>query len=354
MKLDTPAARAATIGAAALAALGSAAWVEHRARLAQRRHHAPHRLMYVNGVRLHYQLVGEGPAVLLVHGNLVHGADFEASGLLDRLAMKHQVLVIDRPGFGHSDRPRDRPWTPAMQARLLHQAVSTLGLQRVVVVGHSLGAQVALAMALQNPASVDGLVLVGGYYWPRLRLDRWLAAPAAMPVLGDVLRYTTSAWTARATLGPAVRSMFHPHPVPERFHELLPREMLLRPLQQRAAAEDATHLVAQARALVKQYASLQMPVTLIAGAKDGIVSAKQSRWLHAGLPHSRLHILDGVGHMAHYQAHDTIEAGVQRALANSHGTMVRPEPAELPRRSSTSPLPRTPSTSPEPLPTGGR
>lgn len=354
MKLDTPAARAATVGAAALAALGSAAWVEHRARLAQRRHHAPHRLMYVNGVRLHYQLVGEGPAVLLVHGNLVHGADFEASGLLDRLAMKHQVLVIDRPGFGHSDRPRDRPWTPAMQARLLHHAASTLRLQRMVVVGHSLGAQVALAMALQNPAGVDGLVLVGGYYWPRLRLDRWLAAPAAMPVLGDVLRYTTSAWTARATLGPAVRAMFHPHPVPERFHELLPREMLLRPLQQRSAAEDATHLVAQARALVKQYAELEMPVTLVAGAKDRIVPPRQSRWLHAGLPHSRLHILDGVGHMAHYQAHDTIVAGVERALANSHTAMVRPEPAELPRRSSTSPLPRTPSTSPEPLPTGDR
>ena len=355
MNLDTTAARAATAGAVALAALGSAAWVEHRARLAERRHHAPHRLMYVNGVRLHYQLVGEGSPVLLVHGNLVDGADFEASGLLDRLAMKHQVLVIDRPGYGHSDRPRDQPWTPAMQARLLHHAASTLGLHRMVVVGHSMGAQVALAMALQNPASVDGLVLVGGYYWPRLRLDRWLAAPAAMPVLGDVLRYTASAWTARATLGSALRAMFHPHPVPRRFHELLPREMLLRPLQQRATAEDATHLVAQARALVKQYVALQTPVTLIAGAQDRVVSPKQARWLHAGMPHSRLHVLDGMGHMAHYQAaaHDAIEAGVERALSASNAAIVRPETAQLPRRSSTSPLPRTPSISPQPLPTGG-
>jgi len=356
MNLDTPAARAATAGAVALAALGSAAWVEHRARLAERRHHAPHRLMYVNGVRLHYQLVGEGPPVLLVHGNLVDGADFEASGLLDHLAMKHQVLVIDRPGYGHSDRPRDQPWTPAMQARLLHHAASTLGLHRMVVVGHSMGTQVALAMALQNPATVDGLVLVGGYYWPRLRLDRWLAAPAAMPVLGDVLRYTTSAWMARATLGSALRAMFHPRPVPRRFHELLPREMLLRPLQQRATAEDASHLVAQARALVKQYAALQTPVTLIAGKQDRVVSPRQTRWLHAGMPHSRLHLLDGMGHMAHYepQAHEAIVAGVERALATSQAAVVRPETTEPPRRSSTSPLPLTPSVSPEPLPTGGR
>jgi len=132
--------------------------------------------------------------------------------------------------------------------------------------------------------------------------------------------------------------------------------MLLRPLQQRAAAEDATHLVAQARALVKQYVALQAPVTLIAGAQDRVVSPKQTRWLHAGMPHSRLHILDGMGHMAHYEtaAHDVIEAGVERAFSATNAAIVRPETTELPRRSSTSPLPRTPSVSPEPLPTGGR
>jgi pimeloyl-ACP methyl ester carboxylesterase len=101
--------RAALAGAVGLAALASALFVERRSRAAERDHHAPHHLIYIQGTRLHYRLVGNGPPVLLVHGNLVDGADFEVSGLVERLARHYQVLVIDRPGFGHSARPRGPP-----------------------------------------------------------------------------------------------------------------------------------------------------------------------------------------------------------------------------------------------------
>lgn len=354
MNMSSGAQRATSLGAlATVAAAASAVWVEQQARAAERRHQAPHDLIYIEGTRLHYRLVGEGPPVLLLHGNMVHGADFEASGLLERLARQYRVLVIDRPGFGHSDRPRGEVWTPVRQARLLFRAASVLGLERPVVVGHSLGTQVALAMALQNPLAVRGLVLVAGYYWPGFRLDRWLAAPCAVPVLGDVLRYTAHAWTARATLGAAVRAMFDPEPVPPAFRQLMPREMLLRPLQQRATAEDGSRMVAQARVLVKQYAQLQVPITLVAGKRDRVVSPSQSQMLHAGLPHSRLHLLDGVGHMAHYHAHETIVGGIERAFAPPNAP-ARADAQQIPRRSSTSPLPQPTSVSPEPLPTADR
>lgn len=317
--------RVASLGAVALALVANALWVERRSRAAERQHHAPHDLVYVDGTRLHYRLLGDenAPPVLLVHGNLVDGADFEASGLLDRLAREYRVLVIDRPGFGHSDRPRGEVWTPARQAKLLHHAAEVLGLERPVVVGHSLGAQVALCMAMQEPADVAGLVLVSGYYWPSLRLDRWMAAPAAVPVLGDALRYTTAAWTARATLGPAVRAMFAPAPVPERFFELLPREMLLRPLQQRATAEDGSHMVAQARALARRYESLgDMPITIVAGNEDRVVSPEQAVRLQACLPRARLRLLAGVGHMAHYHAHEKIADAIAEAVSASRPSVV--------------------------------
>ncbi|HZY19641.1 MAG TPA: alpha/beta hydrolase [Ramlibacter sp.] len=316
------------LGAAvALTALGSALWVEHASRQAERRHHAPHHHLYIDGTRLHYRLVGEGPPVLLVHGNLVDGADFEASGLLARLADNHQVLVIDRPGFGHSDRPRGIAWTPARQARLLHRAAAALGMHRPVIVGHSIGTQVAVAMALQEPADVAGLVLVSGYYWPSLRLDRWMVAPAAVPVLGDLLRYTTSAWTARATLGATLRAIFAPGPVPEQFRQLLPDELLLRPLQQRAIAEDGARMVAQARALRPHYGELRVPVTLVAGSEDRIVSPQQSVRLHRQVPRGRLRLVSGVGHMAHYHAHAQILAGVEEALAAGRPGLVVPDDA---------------------------
>lgn len=311
---STPELRGA-LGAIALASLASALWVERSSRAAERDHPAPHRIMYIDGTRLHYQVRGEGPPVLLLHGNLLHGADYEASGLVERLAREHQVIVIDRPGFGWSDRPRGKAWTPAEQARLLRRVLGVLGVHRPVVVGHSMGTQVAMAMALQEPANVAGLVLVGGYYWPRVRVDRWMAVPAAVPVLGDVMRYTSAAWTARAMLPLSVRAMFHPLPVPDNFGTLLPRELLLRPLQQRATVEDGSRMNAQARAFTERYATLRAPLTLIAGEDDHIISPEQSVRLHHVVAGSELHVLPGVGHMAHYAAQDLIANAVRRALA---------------------------------------
>lgn len=313
--------KSATLATLTLSTLASALWIEHASRQAERRHHAPHHLMYLGGTRLHYQLTGpeDAPPVLLVHGNTVDSADFTASGLLQRLARDHRVLVIDRPGFGHSDRPRGNDWTPAQQGRLLLRVAEALGLHRPVVVGHSLGAQVALTMALAHPQDVAGLVLVSGYYFPSLRPDRWMAMPAALPLIGDVLRYTTAAWTARATLGGMVRAMFGPQPVPDRFWELMPREMLLRPLQQRAMAEDGWNMVPQARALARRYDQLRLPVTLVAGTADKVVSPEQAQRLHALLPQARLHLVEGVGHMAHYVAQGQIVAGVEAAADKREG-----------------------------------
>ena len=159
------------LAAAAGAAAGIAAWVRASARRAEREHPPTGRYAYIDGVRLHYVMRGEGTPVVLLHGNAVTQADFQASGLMDQLARRHQVIAFDRPGFGHSSRPRDRLWTPRAQAELLRRALTALGIRRPVVVGHSMGTMVALAMALDYPDEVAGLVLIGGYYYPKLRVD---------------------------------------------------------------------------------------------------------------------------------------------------------------------------------------
>ena len=305
----------APLAAVAVATAGTAACVHHQARRAEQRHAAPGKFIHIDGVRLHYRIVGDGPAVLLVHGNTVHGNDFDASGLLRRLARNHRVLVIDRPGFGWSDRTRDRLWTPAEQARLLCRAAVALGVENFAVVGHSLGTQVALAMALGDPAHVNRLVLVGGYYFPSFWLDVVTAELGAIPWFGDAMRYTFASLASRLLLGPTVRALFAPQPVPASFDEELPRELLLRPLQQRATSEDGAHMVTQARVLKAHYQDLKVPVTLVAGAQDTIVDSRsQSGRLHHVLPHSKLHILDGVGHMAHYHAPELIATAVAAPL----------------------------------------
>ena len=68
-----------------------------------------------------------------------------------------------------------------------------------------MGAMVALALALDHPEDVRRLVLLGGYYYPSARVDALLTAPVALPVLGDVMRYTVTAVSARLMLKRLVR-----------------------------------------------------------------------------------------------------------------------------------------------------
>lgn len=303
------------VAVAAAAGAATAMWVEFQARKAERDHPPSGRFIDVDGVRLHYVLRGEGPPVVLLHGNAVTLDDFHASGLLHRLAESHCVIAFDRPGFGYSTRPRDRVWTPSAQAHLLQMALTRLGIERPVVLGHSMGTLVALALALDHPAQVQSLVLLSGYYYPEFRLDALLMSPVAWPLIGDVMRYTATALSARATLDTAIEQIFAPEAVPAIFMPAVSREILLRPSQLRANAEDAAAMRQAAKSLSARYGELRMPVTIIAGAADKIVDVNDhAARLHHDLPQSVLSVLPDTGHIVHYRHHDLIVQAIDSPM----------------------------------------
>ena len=94
------------------------------------------------------------------------------------------------------------------------------------MLGHSFGASVALAYALRYP--VERLVLASGYYYPTVRLDAPFLVPPAVPLLGDLMRYTVSPILGRLLWPAWLRLLFAPGPVPRRFKPF-PAWMALRP-----------------------------------------------------------------------------------------------------------------------------
>ena len=298
------------VTAAVLAA--TAAWVAYRANRAEHNDPQSGTFMDVDGTRIHYVDRGSGPVIVLLHGNALRLEDFVAAGMIDRLAKDHRVIAFDRPGFGHSDRPRMRVWTPDAQAELLQKALKRLGVSSAVIMGHSWGTLVAIALTLREQTVVRRLVLISGYYFPDARFDVLLAAPAAIPGIGDVMRYTVSAIFARLTLGRSIKAMFYPKPVPPRFLPVLSREMLVRPLQLRADAEDAAFMIPAARALSQRYTEITVPVVIFAGEDDKVVSPdKHARKLHARLSGSELRVIPGEGHMVHYGQLEQVIAAVE-------------------------------------------
>ena len=306
--LSTSAVVGATIFAVAISA-----FVNHRlARKAERDNPPAGKFLDVDGVRLHFVERGSGEPLVLLHGNGSMIQDFESSGLIDLAARSYRVIAFDRPGYGHSDRPRSTIWTPEAQADLIHAALAQLGIERATILGHSWGCSVAVALAHKYPDLVGGLVLASGYYYPTARVDVIGMASPAVPLVGDVMRYAISPILSRLMWPLLMRKLFGPQPVPEKFAGF-PKAIAVRPSQIRASAAESALMVPDAFAARGTYSGLKMPVSIIAGAEDRLVDADlQSARLHREVVQSSFHLVPGAGHMIHQTATEAVMSAIEK------------------------------------------
>jgi pimeloyl-ACP methyl ester carboxylesterase len=326
--------------AALLAGLGLGAcalFVRAKSKQAEREYPPQGKFVEVDGVRLHYIERGQGPVLVLLHGNMVLSGDFDQSGLIDQAAEHYRVIAFDRPGYGYSERPRTTVWTPENQARLLHHALQEIGVDSALVAGHSWGTMVALAMALEVPDFVRGLVLLSGYYYPSVRLDVPLMSPPAIPLLGDLLRYTVLPIMQRLSFPLMAKRMFSPQRISERFRAI-PPWLLLRPGQLRASAVESALMVPSAMMLAKRYPELKVPATIIHGTRDKMTNfGHNAERLHERIEHSELQLQPGVGHMTHYAHPEKVmEAIAAMAAQVGEPVAIRSPRAEALARASES------------------
>ncbi len=173
------------------------------------------RFITVDGTRLHYIDRGTGTPVVLLHGNGSMIGDFVSSGITERLGPGHRVITFDRPGFGYSERPSGQTWGPFEQAKLLSRAFSLLEIEQPIVVGHSWGTLVALALALEAPEKVAGLVLLSGYYYPIPHAHSSGLAASAFPMADAIIQQTIMPFVLHLMVPGAVRRVFAPcMPIP--------------------------------------------------------------------------------------------------------------------------------------------
>ncbi|MFC4595629.1 alpha/beta fold hydrolase [Sphingobium tyrosinilyticum] len=300
-----------TIGAGAAALVGTA-WFNHmNSKRVETQCPPTGEFIEVDGVRLHYVDRGVGPPVVLLHGNGVMLQDWEVSGVLGIAAEHHRVIAFDRPGFGYSSRPRSSAWTPAAQANLIAAALKQIGVGPAVVVGHSWGTMVALALALDNADVSAGLVLLSGYYYGSARPDVLPASVPAVPLLGDVLARTVAP-LAGLLMGPsALKVSFSPAPVSEKFADF-PVAMALRPGQIRATAADTAMMIPGAIALSRRYGELNLPVIIMAGEGDQIAHVdKHARKLVNDIAGAELRIIPEQGHLFHYAVPEQVAAAIE-------------------------------------------
>jgi pimeloyl-ACP methyl ester carboxylesterase len=309
------------LGAAVLgtALLGACAWLVHTKVRRAEAENPPHgKFVCVDGVRLHYAEHGspDAPPLVILHGMGAWSLEIETSGLVEMAARDFHVIVFDRPGYGHSDRPSGRSYTAQAQAELFLGALARLNVRKPVVLGHSWGTLVARAMAQDHPAQLRAVVLAAGYYTPSLRLDTFFLSAPAIPVIGTLMRHTISPVLGRLLWPLFVRRIFGPAPTNPEFTEKYPVWMNLRPAQLRASAAESGALPFEAARLRAREHPPELPMVLVAGDKDRLVSTQwQSGRLHKRLPGTRLHRVPNAGHMVHHTAAGAVMGAIREAHA---------------------------------------
>ncbi len=289
--------------------------------LIERAHPPQGQMIAVDGARLHVVDLGprqaSGPAVVMLHGASSNLEVMRPLG--ERLARTHRVILIDRPGHGWSTRASFSDSTPQPQARMIAQALQQLDIGPAVFVAHSWAGALALRIALDHPDRVGGLVMLApaAYPWPG-GVSQYNYV-VTTPVVGPLLAYTVTLPLGLMLAEPGTRGVFAPQAMAESFVKDSATRLLLRPREFIANAWDLVSLRQAMAEQAPRYATLSVPISIIAGDADKTVSTHiHSQPLARTAKNARLTVLPGVGHMIQYAAPDLVISEVE--AMTGHGS----------------------------------
>jgi pimeloyl-ACP methyl ester carboxylesterase len=270
------------------------------------------RFLNLDGERIHYLDKGAGPALFLIHGLCGQMGNYTYA-LVDRLARDFRVVAVDRPGSGYSTRPADADASLRAQARALAKVIRALNLDRPVIVGHSMGGAIALAIALDYPECVSGLALIA----PLTQVIKTPPAPFRSLAIRSPLVRGIGAWTLATpltmlTADRVIKQVFAPEKAPPDFATAGGALLGLRPRTFYAASSDLLAVNKGFAEMIRRYPSLSVPVGILFGRGDQLLDYRlHGEAAKEELPNLHLEVVEG-GHMLPVTAPDLVADFIRR------------------------------------------
>lgn len=260
-----------------------------------------HRVDYrtVHGHKRAFVMTGKGPALLLLHGLGCDHTTWEP--VIDGLAKRFTVIAPDLLGHGQSDKPR-ADYSVGGYANGMRDLLTVLGVERVSILGHSLGGGVAMQFAYQYPALTERLILVGpGGFGPEVTpLLRAITTPGFHQIMGVLtlpgIRHLGMAGMAALAHSPISRT--------RDLDEVARIYDSLKDARTRAAIAHVVRAVVDWRGQIitmtdRAYLTDDMPMCVIWGADDAVIPARHAEVAAAVAPHARIEVIGNAGHFPH-------------------------------------------------------
>ena len=255
------------------------------------------------------------PPIVMLHG-ASSNLETMQQPLGDMLAGHHRVILIDRPGHGWSSRSRLEDSTPAIQGRMIDEALEKLGVGRAIFVVHSWSGALGALMALDYPQRVAGLVMLAPVAYPWRGGVGWYNQARHDPGDRPAARLYDHASARGFLTGPGARGVFLPQIMPRDFVAGTATPLLLRPGEFLANARDLVTLKAAVAEQAPRYAAITAPTLVITGDRDATVSPNiHSRPFAAAVPNAKLIVLPDVGHMVQNAAPELVIREIDAMIA---------------------------------------
>ena len=273
----------------------------------------------VPGGAIHFLDIGprDGQVLVLIHGLGGYLQHFTYA-LAPLLKDDFRLIVLDRPGCGYSERDGEDKAGLAPQAQMIWALLDSLKVERPVLVGHSLGGAISLAMALQRPGDVKALALLAP-------LTHEVAEPSPAFAGLDIANATMRALLAHSWAIPGAQSrasetlriVFEPDTCPDDFLDRGGAALGLRPKGFLSMAEDFRASNRDIPGQARRYAkSLIVPGGILFGDGDNLLEpAAQGAAMQAyGLSFEKT---EGHGHMLPITAPETCAAFIRSVIAEA-------------------------------------
>lgn len=265
------------------------------------------RFVSAAGLRWHVQQMGSGPALLLVHGT--GAATHSWRALAPLLARHFTVVAVDLPGHGFTSRaPAARLSLPGM-AQSLRELLQVLGVRPQLVVGHSAGAAILARMCLDGGIDPCALVSLNGALLPLTGLPSYVYLPMAKLFAALPLMPRLVAWRAgdpallRQLLAGTGSSI-------DAEGERCYRQLVCNPAH--VAAAIAMMANWELHGLERELPQLPVPLTLVVGARDGMVPPEHAERIIRCLPQASVYRLPELGHLAHEEDPAAVAALIEQ------------------------------------------